>query len=457
MDLNALYQQLVAAGAPAAGTATNAAGAPAAPPLWDTITPGAQSLPLNDFLTAANRNRTAPLGMGTDALQQALTAWQSSSPNNTLDWSAFGFGSPSVQSKAAGGPLDPQAVTVVGEQGPEAIVPGPGGAQQVVPINQQIMQMLLQMGSQGMAEGGILDQPILGSAMSGTPNSGQFSGAQQPGALGQAAAFNPELDAFNALKGAIGTGWGSQANTAFGQGQGLLGNTQGLMQDTRNLSSGNFVTPEMQTSLTGQMTSNPGQGVMDALQPVWNQNLQSAFGQLRNSSPSIFNSAQQLQGTDLARQSLNDFNLLASQALQQGVGQQQNAASILGQLLGQNKQMNLQGLGQAGALGQGAAQTLGGLGQGAAGADMSTMQTLLGGAGQAGQGQFGRLNQAAQTGMGAQQQGEQARQFNLQYDLAAQNQAYNQQMNPTLQLLLAAMGLSEPTGLQTVVGSQKAS
>lgn len=416
-----------------------------------------------------------------------------------------------MQFRAGGGMMDPAKTTIVGEQGPEAIVPTAGG-QQVVPLGgggggmdpaamMQMMQLMMG-GAKGMAQGGILpppitdpNQPILGGSMANTSmtpdpsiggaggppggatqpglgnpgpglgnppplggNPGQFSPTQQPGALGQAAAFNPELDAFNSLKTALGMGWGGQANTAFNLGQGMLGagGSAGDANSMRSLASGTSVTPEIQNALTGQLTSNPGQGVMNALQPVFNQNLQSAFGQLRSSAPSIFNSAQQLQGTDLARQSLNDFNLLSSQALQQGVGQQQNAASILGQLLGQNKQLNMQGFSQAGQLGQGNAAALGSLGQGAAGADMSALQTLLGGAGQAGQGQFGRLNQAAQTGMGAQQQGEQSRQFNLQYDLAAQNQAYNQSMNPTLQLLLAAMGLSEPTGLQTVVGSQKA-
>ncbi len=490
IDLNGLYQWLAANGAPAAGTNTNADGSAGAPPLFDITRPYNQA---GAVAESDRRLYETLLGRGarpTDPSRAMDPAKGRSLSLGDENWS-FPW-----QSRAAGGPLDASAVTLVGEQGPEAIVPTAQG-QQVVPLGggggmdpatmMQMMQLLMG-GAQGMAQGGILPDPItdpnqpilapslannsmqpdpsiggaggdiLGGTQGGVPNAGQFSPTQQPGALGQAAAFNPELDAFNSLKNAIGTGWGSQGNTAFNMGAGMLGagGSQGDATSMRSLASGTSVTPEIQQSLTGQLNTNPGQGVMNALQPVFNQNLQSAFGQLRSSSPSIFNSAQQLQGTDLAQRSLNDFNLLASQAMQQGVGQQQNAASILGQLLGQNKQTNMQGFGQAGQLGQGNAAALGQLGQGAAQGDLGMLQTFLGGAGQAGQGQFGRLNQAAQTGMGAQQQGEQGRQFNLQYDLAAQNQAYNQQMNPTLQLLLAAMGLSEPTGLQTVVGSQKA-
>lgn len=423
-----------------------------------------------------NANVTAPMFVGprTGTGETWESWWQGLAPQYD-PWkqqNAGAYGMP-VDAKAAGGPLDPSALTVVGERGPEVIAPTAQG-QQVIPINQQLMQLLLGAGAQGMAEGGILDQPLLdtqpqaeflgannmipSTANSLSSNPGQFSGANQPagGAIGQTLSFNPELDAFNATKDALGLGWGQQGNTAFNLGQGLLGGTGDLMQQSRQIGTGSFLTPELQQSLTGQLTSNPGQGVVDALRPVFEQNLQGAFGQLRSSSPSIFNSAQQLQGTDLARQSLNDFNLTAAQALMQGVGQQQNAASILGQLLGQNRGYQLQGLGQAGALGQGAAQTLGGLGQGAASGDLSALQTLLGGAGQAGAGQFGRMMQAGQLGQQQQQAGEQSRQFNLQYDLAAQNQAHQQAMTPTLQLLLAAMGLAEPTGLQTVVGSQKA-
>ena len=394
-----------------------------------------------------------------------------------------------MQFRAGGGMMDPTKMTIVGEQGPEAIMPTAQG-QQVVPLGQgagggamdptammQMMQLLIG-GAKGMAQGGILPDPLLdpnapvwsGQMANATAqpdpgiggaagNPGQFSGANQPpgGAIGATLSFNPELDAFNASKNALGLGWGSQGNTAFDLGQSLLGNTQGLMDQSRQVGGQSFVTPELQQSLTGQMNQNPGQNVMAALQPVWEQNLRGAMGQLNASAPSTYNSAQQLEGTNLARSALNDFNLLSSQAMQQGVGQQQNAASILGQLLGQNKQLNLQGVGQAGQLGQGAAQTLGGLGQGAGALDLQALQNLQGSASQAGQGQFGRMMQAGQLGQGQQGQGEQARQFNLQYDLAAQNQAYNQQMNLTLQLLLAAMGLSEPTGLQTVVGSQKAS
>lgn len=396
---------------------------------------------------------------------------------------------PKVDAKAAGGPLNPQNITLVGEQGPEAIVPTAQG-QQVVPLGgggmNPMMQMLQLMmgGARGMAQGGVLPEinpeitPInaivntnftpgpINTDPSGSgqltpglaPNPGQFSPTQQPagGAIGQTLAFNPELDAFNSLKTALGQGWGQQANTAFNAAGGLLGNTQGLMSQLQGMGSTDYLGGDLTRSLSSQLQGNPGQGVVNALQPVFQQNLQNAFGQLNASSPSIFNSAQQLQGADLSRQALNDFNLTASQALMQGLGQQQNAASILGQLLGTQRNSQMNALTSAGSLGQGAAQTMGGLGQAAGAGDISALQTLLGGAGQAGQGQFGRLMQAGQMALGQEQQAEQSRQFNQQYDLAAQQQQWQQFMGPTLQLLLAAMQMAEPTALQTVVGSQKA-
>ena len=140
-----------------------------------------------------------------------------------------------------------------------------------------------------------------------------------------------------------------------------------------------------------------GQGILAALQPLFQQNLQFGLNALNSSVPSARNSGAAIQGADITSRALNDYNVLAAQAMQQG---QQN--------------------------------TLGGLG-------------ILGQlAGQAGQGQFGRNLQAGQL----------STQRDLGFGnlaLQAQQQGYNQAVNPTLQLLLAALGMATPTAYQTVV------
>lgn len=592
IDLSSMFQWLIANDAPMFDAAGNPVTDPTkAASVWDTTQPYDQA----GAISAADQ-----------ALYDALLAREGANPfesDKGLGVSAGGESwlFPFTSFRAGGGPLDPRGVTVVGERGPEAIVPTAQG-QQVVPLGIQQMLGLLMGGARGMATGGLLDETLVNSGgfdynpNIGTtttdidPNMGQFSASNQPagGAIGQTLAFNPELDAFNSLKQALSGGWGQQANQAYNLGAGFTGNLLGsdpTAADTGNLRSlanigltpqggeqinrlsglggtgidtsglqqlgsgtasilggnniesltglgGNALSPQLVQSLMGSATgANPGQGVVDAMQPVFQQNLTNAFGQLRSSAPSIFNSAQQLQGTDLSRQALNDFNLMAAQALQTGVGQQQNAASILSQLLGQERSLQqgalgtalqgqlsqsqlgqsdlerrasalgqagqLQGTGlglqqnalasalqgllsqsqlgqsdlerraaassQAGQLGLGGLGqqisglgTFAGMGQAAGQGDISALQTLLSGAGQAGAGQFGRLAQAGQLANTQEQQAEQARQFNQQYDLAAQQQQWNQMVNPTLQLLLAAMQMAEPTALQTVVGSQKA-
>ena len=51
---------------------------------------------------------------------------------------------------------------------------------------------------------------------------------------------------------------------------------------------------------------------------------------------------------------------------------------------------------------------------------------------------------------------QQQQQFGSQFDLAGQNQAFNQQVGPTLQLLMQALGIADPTALQTVVTPREA-
>lgn len=338
-----------------------------------------------------------------------------------------------VQFKATGGYLDPNATTVVGERGPEIIPPAQGGRQAILPM-------------QGATGGGGLGTTLATNLMPAATGGGGPTTTSMT--LNGQSAYPPSEKPMTSLESNIPPrlpNVGSDYNEAFQFFAKLLGHDQGLpwgqtspsMLNQANTmaqnwygdqiaanggtyapgmtsggasgvpNSGQFSTGTAQGPGTGSSAAaargnngtggssggllqqllgqgNPGQGTVDAMGPVFNQNLQNALAQLRNTAPSVFNSGIGVQGTDLARQALNDFNLMGSQALQQGYGTQ--------------------------------------------------LQGALGAGGLA----------------------ENSRQFNSQFGLAQQNQNWNQLMGPTLQLLLAAMGLSEPTAYQPVVGSQKA-
>ena len=182
---------------------------------------------------------------------------------------------------------------------------------------------------------------------------------------------------------------------------------------------------QLQQSLGGIFQQNPGQGVIDALTPIFDRNLSRGLGELRNTAPSVFNSGLGLEGTDLTARALQDFNLTAAQALQQGVGQQIQGGQLLGSLAG-----------QAGQNPFGRALGLAGL----------NSQTGLGlGNLSLGNLQAGNQHQQAMTSLAQQQN-----QFANQFALAQNAQQFNQTVNPTLQLLLAALGMVGPTGFQTI-------
>lgn len=89
-----------------------------------------------------------------------------------------------------------------------------------------------------------------------------------------------------------------------------------------------------QMGLGGVAATNPGLGVVSAYEPLFQKNL----AQIQGSTPSArFSSGNQLAQTS----ALNDFNMFAQQALQQGLGQQISAA--LGS--GQQQLQGAQGLG----------------------------------------------------------------------------------------------------------------
>lgn len=107
---------------------------------------------------------------------------------------------------------------------------------------------------------------------------------------------------------------------------------------------------------------NMGQGVINAAQPIFEQNLQRGADILRQSGPRFASNTERLVG-EQTQHALNDFNLFQANALQQG--QQQQLANLVGagdfgntmqgQALGFDAQMLSQLLGLAGTGGMGPA------------------------------------------------------------------------------------------------------
>ena len=104
----------------------------------------------------------------------------------------------------------------------------------------------------------------------------------------------------------------------------------------------------LQNPFSGMGATNPGQAVVDAAQPIFARNLQTANTQLANMAPGRFSSAFVQQGQDLNSQAINDFNLFTANALQQGQAlQNQQQSQALNFILG------AQGLGLDAAMGLG--------------------------------------------------------------------------------------------------------
>jgi hypothetical protein len=179
--------------------------------------------------------------------------------------------------------------------------------------------------------------------------------------------------------------------------QGAVGNIQSFLNqpapETRALGQ---AMPAIQGLLGGQGAQNPfggfsaGQQTVNAAQPVFQQNLQTALTGVANRAPSVRNSAFGDQSSGLAQRALSDFNLFQQQALQQG--QQLDANFALGSA-GLAQQGQLGGLSALGSLSQAAGQ--------------NPFQRMLG-AGQLG-GQFtqGMMNPLLQLMMGGMQFGQQ--------------------------------------------------
>ena len=201
------------------------------------------------------------------------------------------------------------------------------------------------------------------------------SGPQQshiPGAAGTerrengSAVFNPNTQAT--------MGAGNDISTFL---QGLFQNPQAFMQGLQGMANplqqqavgnmGSFLNqpapetralgqaqPAINSLLSGNEVQNPfgngpfggfsaGQQVVNAAQPVFQQNLQQAMTGAANRAPSLRNSAFGDEAGGLAQRALGDFNLFQQQALQQG-----QQLDLQHQGMGQNFALGARGLAQQG-------------------------------------------------------------------------------------------------------------
>lgn len=163
----------------------------------------------------------------------------------------------------------------------------------------------------GQKQAGGFAQGVLGGA---NPFAGMTSGLESAGGnavqsfLGQGA---PEQKAFEQMSPFLMAAMGGQANPYAGQG-----------------------------------FTNPGQAVVDAAGTQFHGHLADSLAQLNNAAPGRFSSAHAAQGNGLAANALNDFNLFAAQALQQGqsLQQQQQAMNLNYQLGSQQNGLSAAGL-----------------------------------------------------------------------------------------------------------------
>ena len=138
-----------------------------------------------------------------------------------------------------------------------------------------------------------------------------------------------------------------------GGGLGILGSMAGLGSGPSGMQRMGVggTTPQAQTyqdllpTLTGLATNNTAASGLAALQPVYQQNLNQASNQLTANAPGGRFSSGMLQAQgNLQSKSLNDFNLLAQNMMQQGIGNQLSAANTLGSLGGQANQAQMAAL-----------------------------------------------------------------------------------------------------------------
>lgn len=106
--------------------------------------------------------------------------------------------------------------------------------------------------------------------------------------------------------------------------------------------------PALQQMLTG----TPGSDVLDPLRAVANRNLNDSLGQMTATAPGRWNTAALYNQGQARTRAEQDFNLLASQIMEQGRQRQLQAANTLGVLANTAGNAPFQRLGQATELGQ---------------------------------------------------------------------------------------------------------
>ena len=185
---------------------------------------------------------------------------------------------------------------------------------------------------------------LLGSLLGGTKQQNSYLPAY-PGAQGL------QGNILQMLMGGGSTTPGSGLN-ALGGLAGLGSSTGAQRQGTGINQFSNMASPEMQAlntafpMLQNMMMGNNASGV-DALRPVFEQNLNTASNKLTANAPGGRFSSGMLQAQgQLGQQSTNDYNLLASQMIQQGLNRQLQAATTLGGLSSQAGNAQLQALQQ---------------------------------------------------------------------------------------------------------------
>ena len=182
----------------------------------------------------------------------------------------------------------------------------------------------------------------------------------------------------------------SKTPTSDLQRQSLGGIQQFLNQPSPEVATFEKLSPGLM-----EMFNQDGQGLTNAMFPLFQRGLQEGLGGLANSGMGRFSTTFEKQGVDLTSRAVQDFNLLQQQAFQQNIGNRLNAAGLLGTL-----------------------------------------------SGQAGQAPFNRLASAAGLGMQATGLDLQNKDLNLRAMAS----------NPYLQLLLGGMNFASPAPNDTIVG-----
>lgn len=152
----------------------------------------------------------------------------------------------------------------------------------------------------------------------GSPSGGGGAGSQQYGKLSPAVAKNAARQ---------GSGLPDLSGDPTGRLEGFFGKLGVPTSDLQRQSLGGIQQylaappPEQKAlgALDKILTQNPGQGMLDALQPRFQQNLSAA-----NQQGPRFSSGNEL----LRARAVDDYNLLSQQAMQQGVQQQLQAAQL---------------------------------------------------------------------------------------------------------------------------------